>query len=878
MRIKRRGWWSGQLVARRGLPVLVSVLALLMMAVPAGASPAGSGGSGSTAPGTLAGTVDFSQPCSSGIGVGVAYDGSNLWYSCYGSSPDLFRADPVTGQVTASYDIAGGLGALAYDASRNAIWAGWAGGPEGDVYLIQLDASKSVVGSKVAFNTCGAGECYINIDDGLTYDAGSGTLYLSPDTATTIDHFDTSGTLLGSFGWAGQGCYNSGLAIGDQLLLEGSDGCSHIWVMDRTDPSKVVFDFSTAVAGDPNFRDEGMACDPNTFAGQGEQVIWSKEAYSPMRAHAFVIPNGSCGVGGEPVTQTSYVALGDSYSSGEGNPPFLSGTDQPGDYCHRSDAAYPEVLAGMLGAQLKFYACSGATTANITTTRQYPGEPTFQLGEPGVDATAGLVTLTIGGNDAGFSAVLKTCIEQKLKANAVNAVAGWLGFGQDPSCADSSSFVASTNRQIDNVGPAVTSTYQAILNQVDPTNTSVIAAGYPHLFPTSTSAQDCVQLSPYLTNADQNYLNGEADRLDGVLGQSAEQAGVNFVDVRAAFDGHDVCGGSGAWINGLSIASGSGGGCTFAVLGHCVIPGLPIVGSFHPDASGHSHGYAAALNSFIQSAPTKTPAGLPTNPIPPLAPLPRAATTSTDSAATDSSSVGVGDLTVLPVTAGTAACEGTYQAGQQLQVSGDGFTPSATVALYASSPGLGSSDEQQVGQATADANGHLVATIRLPLTATGFTQPGSAAGLVFLDALGTGTAAAHYDDMAATGLAPHGGTCGTVDTLPFAGFDPPVNNPPEVNSVHPGRAIPVKFAVSGADAPLSDVLAAGYPQSAPVSCTNPASLTSGEPTTLVGNPDSTASDNYNYVWKTDSSWTGCRELIVGLVDGSYHRALFDFGS
>jgi len=205
----------------------------------------------------------------------------------------------------------------------------------------------------------------------------------------------------------------------------------------------------------------------------------------------------------------------------------------------------------MLGAQLKFYACSGATTANITTTRQYPGEPTFQLGEPGADTTAGLVTLTVGGNDAGFSAVLKTCIEQKLKANAVNAVAGWLGFGQDPSCADSSSFVSSTNQQIDNVGPAVTSTYQAFLNQVDPINTSVIAAGYPHLFPTSMSAQNCVQLSPYLTNADQNYLNGATDRLDGVLGQSAGQAGVNFVDIRAAFDGHGVCGGSGAWINGL---------------------------------------------------------------------------------------------------------------------------------------------------------------------------------------------------------------------------------------------------------------------------------------------------------------------------------------
>jgi triacylglycerol esterase/lipase EstA (alpha/beta hydrolase family) len=65
----------------------------------------------------------------------------------------------------------------------------------------------------------------------------------------------------------------------------------------------VLYDFPTAIAGDPNFRDEGLTCDTNTFAG--EQVMWSKEAYSPMRAHAFVIPTGSCGVGGDSAGGTT---------------------------------------------------------------------------------------------------------------------------------------------------------------------------------------------------------------------------------------------------------------------------------------------------------------------------------------------------------------------------------------------------------------------------------------------------------------------------------------------------------------------------------------------------------------------------------------------
>src|SRR3989442_10992289 len=68
----------------------------------------------------------FAEACSSGIGVGITYDGTYLWYSCInsGSNDDLIRADPLTGVVSAHYRIDGGLGSLAYDKGRNVIWAG----------------------------------------------------------------------------------------------------------------------------------------------------------------------------------------------------------------------------------------------------------------------------------------------------------------------------------------------------------------------------------------------------------------------------------------------------------------------------------------------------------------------------------------------------------------------------------------------------------------------------------------------------------------------------------------------------------------------------------------------------------------------------------
>jgi hypothetical protein len=121
---------------------------------------------------------------------------------------------------------------------------------------------------------------------------------------------------------------------------------------------------------------------------------------------------------------------------------------------------------------------------------------------------------------------------------------------------------------------------------------------------------------------------------------------------------------------------------------------------------------------------------------------------------------------VQPVTQGTAACEGTFQAGQTLTAAGGGFGPGATVSLYVTSPGLGNTASQQVGSATADANGNVSATIRIPAAATGFTPAGASAsaGLVFVDAIGLGAdGVTHVDDTASAGLAPHASTCGTVE-------------------------------------------------------------------------------------------------------------------
>ncbi len=295
------------------------------------------------------------------------------------------------------------------------------------------------------------------------------------------------------------------------------------------------------------------------------------------------------------------------------------------------------------------------------------------------------------------------------------------------------------------------------------------------------------------------------------------------------------------------------------------------MGSFHPNASGQSGGYAAAFQSFINAATNLTPEGFPVNPDPPAAPSLHPAL------APQTPSIVVGTLVAQPVTQGSADCAGTYQAGQTLTASGGGFAPGATVSFYVTSPGLGTTNQHRVASATADPGGNVSATFRIPLAATGFTPDGASAGPVFVDAIGTGPNGSHVDDVASAGLAPHTSSCGTVEPFPFTGFFPPVANPPAINTENAGRTIPVKFSLAGSGAVLSQVLAAGYPQSAPVSCTSPDQLTTGDPTTATSPGDNSPGDDYNYLWKTDTSWTGCRELIVKLVDGTYHRAVFNFG-
>jgi hypothetical protein len=114
---------------------------------------------------------------------------------------------------------------------------------------------------------------------------------------------------------------------------------------------------------------------------------------------------------------------------------------------------------------------------------------------------------------------------------------------------------------------------------------------------------------------------------------------------------------------------------------------------------------------------------------------------------------------------------------------------------------------------------------------------------------------------------------------PFKGFFAPVNSEPVLNTAKAGSAIPVKFSLTGNQG-LDVFVDPSYPKSQMIACDASAPADGIESTVTAGNSSLSydgSSDQYTYVWKTDSSWTGtCRALVLKMKDGTVHRALFKF--
>ncbi|MFJ9539372.1 SGNH/GDSL hydrolase family protein [Streptomyces sp. NPDC101225] len=231
---------------------------------------------------------------------------------------------------------------------------------------------------------------------------------------------------------------------------------------------------------------------------------------------------------------TGYVALGDSYSSGVGSGSYISSS---GD-CKRSTKAYPYLWAGAHSpSTFDFTACSGARTGDVLS---------GQLGP--LSTATGLVSISIGGNDAGFSDVMTTCVLQS-----------------DSTCL---SRIDTAKAYVDSTLPGQLDTVYSAISAKAP-NAHVVVLGYPRFYKLGTT---CIGLSQTKRQA----INGAADYLDTAIAKAAADHGFTFGDVRSTFTGHEICSGS-SWLHSVEWFN--------------------IGESYHPTAAGQSGGYLPVLTS-----------------------------------------------------------------------------------------------------------------------------------------------------------------------------------------------------------------------------------------------------------------------------------------
>lgn len=231
--------------------------------------------------------------------------------------------------------------------------------------------------------------------------------------------------------------------------------------------------------------------------------------------------------------RAQYVALGDSFTSGEGAGDYLRGTDIKGNRCHRSPHAYPWAVAAGLGFTLSFHACSGAITPDFElSSRQYPLETTPQ--EDWLDASVRLITLTDGGNDVGFGSVVQVCV---IKAT----------LRVTRSCSDHIDVARSA---VVGERAELVKLYSGLRRRAPAALVLVLA--YPRLFP-DDPPRHCnrgLGVSGF-SRAQMLRANLLVDELDASIASAvAGVPGVLYVDVRRAFHGHTFCTPD-AWVNAV---------------------------------------------------------------------------------------------------------------------------------------------------------------------------------------------------------------------------------------------------------------------------------------------------------------------------------------
>ena len=238
---------------------------------------------------------------------------------------------------------------------------------------------------------------------------------------------------------------------------------------------------------------------------------------------------------GLPVSAASaseYVALGDSYAAGPVIP-----IQVPPFGCIKSNNNYGSIANRQLGYTYRDATCSGAETEDMTQPQGVtpgPNPPQFDR----LAATTSVVSLTIGGNDIGFSSVAEDCFSQQNTGTPCQDK--YVVNGQDE-----------ISGRIQETAPKVDAVLDGI--RARSPGAKILVVNYAAILP--DQGPGCWPVVP-ISDGDVPYGRAKQKELNQMLADQAAANGATLVDWYTASIGHDACQPPGIkWVEGAVPAN-----------------------------------------------------------------------------------------------------------------------------------------------------------------------------------------------------------------------------------------------------------------------------------------------------------------------------------
>lgn len=249
---------------------------------------------------------------------------------------------------------------------------------------------------------------------------------------------------------------------------------------------------------------------------RGRTVLSRWASKTAVLAVVVVVPLALAGC----TPPRAYVALGDSYSAG----PLIPVQQNNPAGCLRSDHNYPhDVQARRAFPAFRDNSCSGAVTADMTSSQTVSPGPNPPPQFNALDSGTVAVSLTIGGNDVGFTSIIENCSSPTNMGTPCQD--RYVVNGHDEISA-----------KISATAPKVAAVLQGIHGRSP--NATIYLLSYLDIMPDNGTS--CYPQMP-ITAGDAPYLRNKEVELNTMLKTAAAANAATYVDTYTPSIGHDAC-------------------------------------------------------------------------------------------------------------------------------------------------------------------------------------------------------------------------------------------------------------------------------------------------------------------------------------------------